>query len=98
MYLYCEEDAIPRESACNLVDHLSNGRCRAAKVQAVHLIQGGAPRRRNEGNYTSIVRYVEIFKERYLLAMDEVDPLSDRREVAVRECKHLLVGFEPNAL
>jgi hypothetical protein len=44
------------------------------------------------------VWYVESLKERYILAMDEVDPLSNRREVAVRECKHLLVGFEANAL
>jgi hypothetical protein len=37
------------------------------------------------------VWYVEILKERHILAMDEIDPLSNRREVAVRERKYLLV-------
>ena len=87
-----------RELACNLVNHFSDGRRRAAKVQAVYLIQGGAPWRRDEGNYTSIVRYAELLKKRYIVAMNKVDPLTNRREVAVRECKYLLVGFEADAL
>ena len=89
---------MPRELACNLINHFSDGRRRAAKVQAVYLIQGGAPWRRDEGNYTSIVRYAELLKKPYIVAMDKVDPLTNRREVPVRECKHLPVGLEANAL
>ena len=86
-----------RELACNLVNHFSDGRRRAAKVQAVYLIQGGAPWRRDEGDYASINWYVKFLEEPDVVAMHKFHLPPHHREVAPREIEDMLIGFEANA-
>ena len=74
MNLRRKQDVLLRELMRDLLDNFADWRCGAAKVQALHFIQGGAPWRRDESDNASILREAVLRKESYIVAMDKFDP------------------------
>src|SRR5215470_9210696 len=85
------------ELAQHVLNDLADCGCRAAKVQAVHFIQGSTPWRCDKGYDASIVRKAAPHKESDIVAVEEFDARARAREVATGEFKDVAVRFKSNA-
>src|SRR5262249_39606560 len=81
----------------HLLDDVADCWCRAAKVQAVHFIQGSTPWRCDKDYDASIVREAAPLKEFDIVALEEFDALARAREVVTGEFEDVGVRFKSNA-